>query len=672
MKNNRTDTSTARKFGQRLKYLRQMKKMTQDHMAAELGMSKRQLRRIELGESTPQFSLMEKLCRILDINMLQLFMFQEEAEMPSHKSDVVRSTHSFDSKSIVDPPLVGVWSINRLTRDMQWTPSIYEFLEYSRFSVKPTLKRFLHRVHPHHKQELKSFVEAAFSPDYSGKLLIRITARKSVDRDILLINEPSCTQLDDHNEIRLTILDMTELLEIQNQLLLNKEQLEQTVAVRNQELARAVADTKQELKLRRKAEKKALENEAHFRFVAESSPVALVTLDKDMNIQYLSRKFVDLFGYDISDISCVEDWVIRAYPDPEFRKQVLEEWNAVLDRAIADKKGIKPLRYPVVCKDGSMRYIEFRTSSPGDVFVVAFVDITEQMMARQALQEREALKGLLMNLATELINIPLQKIDPAINIMLEKIGLFAGADRVYIFEHDYNRMTTSNTYEWCAPEITPQICNLQAIPFASHTQVLETHNKGCVVYVSDVSKMPEDNKLRLILEPQDIKSALLIPIMKQGINSGFVGFDAVKEKRTFSKDEIDLLRVFAEIIANIMCRRGSEQKLRIREMALYSTDDAVAIADMQGKIKFVNPAFLNLWGYDYDKDVLGRYAPGFHGNVEESEEIMHQVMKKGKIIQQDMTARRKDGTIIKVNVTSNLITNDSGKHLGMVGVFRIA
>lgn len=671
MKNNHTDISTARKFGRRLKYLRQMKKMTQDRMAAELGMSKRQLRRIELGESTPQFSLMEKLCRILDINMLQLFMFQEETEMPTRRPDAVRPTHSFDATSIVDPPLVGVWSINILTGDMKWTPSIYEFLEYSRFSVKPTLKRFLNRVHPQHKQELKSFVEAAFSPDYSGKLLIRITARKSVERIILLINEPSCAQIDDHNEIRLIILDMTELLEIQNQLLLNKEQLEQTVIVKNRELAKAAADTKQELKLRKKAEKLALENEAHFRFIAENSPVALVTLDADMNVRYLSQRFVDLFGYDFGDISCVEDWVSRAYPDPELRKQVLEEWNEALDRAVSDKKGIKPLRYPVVCKDGSVRYIEFRTSRPGDVFVVAFIDITEQMMTRQALQEREALKGLLMNLATEFINIPLQKIDSAINIMLEKIGLFAGADRVYIFEHDYNGMTTSNTYEWCAPEIIPQISNLQAVPFASHTEVLETHNKGCIVYVADVSKMPEDNKLRLILEPQGIKSALLIPIMKQGINTGFVGFDSVKKKRTFSKDERDLLRVFAEIIANVMCRRRNEQDLRIREMALYSTEDAVAIADMQGTIQFVNPAFLNLWGYDCDKDVLGRYAPGFHGNEEESQEIMRQVIEKGKVVQKDMTARREDGTIIKVNVTSNLIINASGKPLGMVGVFRV-
>ena len=641
-------------------------------MAAELGMSKRQLRRIELGESTPQFSLMEKLCRILDINILQLFMFQEETDMPTHRSDAVRPTNSFDATNIVDPPLVGVWSINRLTTEMQWTSSIYEFLEYSRFSVKPTLKRFLHRVHPHHKQELKSFVEAAFSPDYSGKLLLRITARKSVERIILLINEPSCTQIDDHNEVLLTILDMTELLKIQNQLLLNKEQLEQTLAARNRELARAVADTKQELKLRKKAEKKALENEALFRFIAENAPVGLATLERDMKIQYLSKPFVKLFGYDFHDISCEKDWFPLAYPDENLRRKVIADWNAAIEKAIETRSPISPLRYPVTCKNGQVRHVEFRTSPPGDVFVVAFIDITEQMMARQALQEREALKGLLMNLATEFINIPLQKIDWAINMMIEKIGLFAGADRVYIFEHDYNLQTTSNTYEWCAPEITPQISNLQGVPFASHTEVLETHNKGHVVYVADVSKMPEDNKFRLILEPQGIKSALLIPIMKQGINTGFVGFDAVKEIRTFSKDERDLLRVFAEIIANIMCRRRNEQDLRIREMALYSTEDAVAIADMQGKLQFVNPAFLNLWGYDCDKDVLGRYAPGFHGNEEESQEIMCQVMEKGKIIEQDMTARREDGTIIKVNITSNLIINSSGKPMGMVAVFRVA
>lgn len=46
------------------------------------------------------------------------------------------------------------------------------------------------------------------------------------------------------------------------------------------------------------------------------------------------------------------------------------------------------------------------------------------------------------------------------SILLE-VGQFFEADRAYIFEFDEERLFISNTYEWCAAGINPEIDNLQ-------------------------------------------------------------------------------------------------------------------------------------------------------------------------------------------------------------------
>ena len=46
-----------------------------------------------------------------------------------------------------------------------------------------------------------------------------------------------------------------------------------------------------------------------------------------------------------------------------------------------------------------------------------------------------------------------------INFMLKSLGEFTDADRAYVFETSENH-TSTNTYEWCAAGVTPQILRI--------------------------------------------------------------------------------------------------------------------------------------------------------------------------------------------------------------------
>lgn len=191
-------------------------------------------------------------------------------------------------------------------------------------------------------------------------------------------------------------------------------------------------------------------------------------------------------------------------------------------------------------------------------------DITESKRVHEELLNREHLQKLLMSMATELINIKLDEVDAALHKMLKEVGSFSGLDRVYIFINNYELGITTNTHEWCAEGIIPQIDNLKAVPLDQLGDLMEPHQRGEIFMVPSIADLPEDDSIRRIIEPQEIKSLLLIPLMKDSNSIGFVGFDAVRGTKAFSETEITLLRVFAELIANIEERRKINESLQFQ------------------------------------------------------------------------------------------------------------
>lgn len=170
-------------------------------------------------------------------------------------------------------------------------------------------------------------------------------------------------------------------------------------------------------------------------------------------------------------------------------------------------------------------------------------------------------RQLLIDISSVYINLPLEAVDREIQKSLEKMGRFVEADRVYIFDYDWDRQLTSNTHEWCEEGISPQIDELQLIPLEYIPYWVETHKKGQAMHIPDVFALPEGDGVRAILEPQEIKSLVTIPMMDGDTCIGFVGFDSVRKHHLYSETDMQLLKVFAQLLVNINLRRKNEKEL---------------------------------------------------------------------------------------------------------------
>ncbi len=218
-------------------------------------------------------------------------------------------------------------------------------------------------------------------------------------------------------------------------------------------------------------------------------------------------------------------------------------------------------------------------------------NVTERKLAEQRLQALQRQTDLLSRFAAELIGLPADRVDAALNRVLRDMGELVQADRAYVFRYDFDAGTTSNTHEWCAAGVSPQIDALQGCPLADIPDWVQSHQRGETLIVADVGALPAGG-LRDILEPQGIRSLVSLPLVGSKGCFGFVGFDAVRAPREHGPEALEILGLFAKILANHQERLAAERQLADSEANFHAFFDQIQdflfVLDLQGHILHCN------------------------------------------------------------------------------------
>ena len=120
-----------------------------------------------------------------------------------------------------------------------------------------------------------------------------------------------------------------------------------------------------------------------------------------------------------------------------------------------------------------------------------------------------------------------QELSEIIHSLLQAIGKYTGADRVYVFDWETDQKDSlSNTFEWCADEVTPEIANLQAIPVSLMPNWVKRFENKEAIVINDLeaTKYSEPEEYEL-LKTQEICSLIAVPIYANHQMNGFIGVD---------------------------------------------------------------------------------------------------------------------------------------------------
>jgi len=295
-----------------------------------------------------------------------------------------------------------------------------------------------------------------------------------------------------------------------------------------------------------------------FNKIFKNNPALMVIISVDSNkIVEVNDRFLEVLGY--------------AYDEVVNSKSMLEnifhgENRENIKKTILKNGSVKDKKVKIKKKNGQIiegLFFGEVIRSQGKVYILKVIlDVTKQNEAVRKLEHNSQLQKILMDISTDYINQPLEKVKSSINKALKIMGEFIDADRVYIFDYDYKKQTTSNIFEWCNTGIEPQINELQDIPLEIIESWVNKHIKGKEIIIEDVENYSENDSVKEILQSQDIKSVITVPMMKDGKCIGYIGFDSVKNHKKYTEDEVKLLKLFAQILVNINNREEQELKIK--------------------------------------------------------------------------------------------------------------
>ena len=189
-----------------------------------------------------------------------------------------------------------------------------------------------------------------------------------------------------------------------------------------------------------------------------------------------------------------------------------------------------------------------------------------------------------------------------INFMLKSIGEFTDADRAYVFETSENH-TSTNTYEWCAAGVTPQIRNLHDIPFESMPKWIEVFLHGENILIEDLEAYRESMPLEYeLLKVQNVSTLIAFPISVHEKLIGFVGVDNPDmEKSSLIHRPLSLLGKYV----GTMIKDHKNEQMRLEVVASKSRLDYQLEMD-----EILRGAQIGIWTLEMD----GIKAPRLHPN----------------------------------------------------------
>jgi PAS domain S-box-containing protein len=118
-------------------------------------------------------------------------------------------------------------------------------------------------------------------------------------------------------------------------------------------------------------------------------------------------------------------------------------------------------------------------------------------------------------------------------------------------------------------------------------------------------------------------------------------------------------------LRDITERKQAERQLLVAETAIRTCIGAIATADRDGGLTYVNQALLKLWGYDSPEEMLGRSMSTFYKEADGVEQLTQALLSGTGIQAAELAGKKKDGTEFIVELRAAVIIGAEGENVGL-------
>ena len=366
---------------------------------------------------------------------------------------------------------------------------------------------------------------------------------------------------------------------------------------------------------RKRAEESLKKEREIFYSTLQEAPNGVVLIDKDGSYLYINSEFTAITGYTLNDIPTGKEWFLRAHPDPNYRELVISAWKKDVVRRALDRV------FSVVCKDGTVKEIEFRgTMLKDDRTIVILTDITERKRAEEAYHAvvEHSLQGL--------------------HILQDQREVFANSA--------YADMLGYTVKELLA--LSPkQVRNLVHL---DDQEIAWGHIRDRI----DGKPAPPHYQFRIIRKDGSVRWVETFPsrIEYQGRPALQVAMIDITERK------------LAEATL-----KNSEERYRT---LVESSTDAILMLDRERNAVTCNQAFLDLFGYQ-KSEVEGQPIRIVHPSEESFRaygKATYPLVERVGSLRDEWDLMRKDGTILSAEIVTSPIRSLDGTTTGYICLIR--
>ena len=225
---------------------------------------------------------------------------------------------------------------------------------------------------------------------------------------------------------------------------------------------------------------------------------------------------------------------------------------------------------------------------------------------------------------------------------MELMGLCVDVDRVYIWKNeiinDALYYVRQGVWRRASSREDKTVHPGMRFPYSRNPEWEEKFLRGECVNgpLSGLTLNEQD-----ILRPFGIKSALMIPVHLQGHLWGFVSFDDCHQERTFTEDEISILRSGSLMMVNALNRHEQTHKIRLAhehtKVILDTMPFMCHLWDKDLKIFACNEETLKAFNVNDKQDFLGHffdfspeYQPDGRLSSDKAAESLNKAFKDGR------------------------------------------
>ncbi|NVM34662.1 MAG: PAS domain S-box protein [Candidatus Lokiarchaeota archaeon] len=401
-----------------------------------------------------------------------------------------------------------------------------------------------------------------------------------------------------------------------------------------------------DITLRKLTEQKLRESEKKYRHLFENASYSIILINRNGVIidcnpateKIFKKKIEDLININFLDVSIKPEKLL-----PLFKQR----YQSILNGIIPEPLEIQISR----SKDHHLMWISIDDSfveiGGENIFQVIIQDITEKKMAEQELKKSQE-ELTILNRELE------QKVLERTKDLIESEQQYRTTinslnDPLHVVNKDLKIILANNAFNhWLADlGIDKQIVSrtvFEAFPFLPD-KVLEEYEE-----VFNTGEILLTEGSIFLNEKEIFTETRKIPIFSEGNVSQVITI--IRDITESKKMEIQL--------------KESEENFR---NMITNLDEGYYKVEWEGNLIYHNPTYTKIAGYDLNENKIEQPQPFFWEDPIDREEYIRKLLKDGFIRNFIVPIKKKDGTIIVVQINAHLIRDDNNKPVAIEGTF---